>query len=68
MPKRSASFLLSRLDRTRGEEVVVAGKSRQELADELAHVARFSRCTRRERATVARHVETATLAEASARV
>jgi len=41
----------------------VAGRSRRELADELAHVALFSRCTRRERATVARHMETATLAE-----
>jgi len=41
----------------------VAGKSRRELADQLADVALFSRCTRRERATVARHMETATLAE-----
>ena len=41
----------------------MAGKSRRELADQLADVALFSRCTRRERATVARHMETATLAE-----
>jgi CRP-like cAMP-binding protein len=47
----------------RAREVVVAGKSRRELADQLADVALFSRCTRRERATVARHMETATLAE-----
>ena len=41
----------------------MAGRSRRELADQLADVALFSRCTRRERATVARHMETATLAE-----
>ena len=41
----------------------MAGKSRRELADQLADVALFSRCTRRERATVARHMETATLGE-----
>jgi len=41
----------------------MAGRSRRELADQLADVALFSRCTRRERATVARHMETATLVE-----
>jgi CRP-like cAMP-binding protein len=39
----------------------VATPSRRELADLLADVALFSRCSRRERATVARHMETATL-------
>jgi CRP-like cAMP-binding protein len=35
--------------------------SRRELADLLEQVSLFSRCTRRERATVARHMETASL-------
>jgi CRP-like cAMP-binding protein len=39
----------------------VAARGRVELIDQLAAVALFSRCTRRERATVARHMETASL-------
>ena len=39
----------------------MARPSRRELADQLADVTVFSRCTRRERATVARHMETAML-------
>jgi CRP-like cAMP-binding protein len=35
--------------------------SRRELADVLTGVGLFSRCTRRERQTIARHVQTATL-------
>jgi CRP-like cAMP-binding protein len=41
----------------------VATPSRRELVDLLADVALFSRCSRRERATIARHMETATLDE-----
>jgi len=40
----------------------VAGPTRHELADLLGDVGLFSRCSRRERATVARHMETTTLA------
>ncbi|MEX0948614.1 MAG: cyclic nucleotide-binding domain-containing protein [Acidimicrobiia bacterium] len=40
----------------------MAGPSRRELIDLLGEVGIFSRCTRRERATIARHMETATLA------
>lgn len=36
--------------------------SRRELTELLADVVLFSRCTKRERATVARHMETASLA------
>jgi CRP-like cAMP-binding protein len=39
----------------------MANPSRRELADLLEHVSLFSRCSRRERATVARHMETAAL-------
>ena len=39
------------------------GRTRRELAHQLADVAAFSRCTRRERVTVARHMETTTLAD-----
>jgi CRP-like cAMP-binding protein len=38
-------------------------RSRRELEGQLADVALFSRCSHRERATVARHMETATLGE-----
>jgi CRP-like cAMP-binding protein len=41
----------------------VATPSRRELVDLLADVALFSRCSRRERSTIARHMETATLPE-----
>jgi CRP-like cAMP-binding protein len=41
----------------------VAAPSRRELVDLLGDVALFSRCSRRERATVARHMETASLPE-----
>jgi CRP-like cAMP-binding protein len=39
----------------------MANPSRRELADLLEQVSLFSRCSRRERATVARHMETAAL-------
>jgi CRP-like cAMP-binding protein len=39
----------------------MANPSRRELADLLEQVSLFSRCSRRERATVARHMETASL-------
>lgn len=39
----------------------MANPSRRELADLLEQVGLFSRCSRRERATVARHMETASL-------
>jgi CRP/FNR family transcriptional regulator, cyclic AMP receptor protein len=39
----------------------VGGLSRRELTDLLAQVGLFSRCTSRERATVARHMKTASL-------
>ena len=39
----------------------MAGPSRRELIDLLGEVSLFSRCTPRERATVARHMETASL-------
>jgi CRP-like cAMP-binding protein len=39
----------------------MANLSRRELADLLENVNLFSRCSRRERSTVARHMETATL-------
>ena len=41
----------------------MATPSRRELVDLLGDVALFSRCSRRERATVARHMETASLPE-----
>jgi len=39
----------------------MAKPSRRELADLLEHVSLFSRCSQRERGTLARHMETATL-------
>jgi CRP-like cAMP-binding protein len=39
----------------------VAGPSRRELTELLGDVTLFSRCSHRERATVARHMETVTL-------
>ena len=39
----------------------MAKQSRRELADLLANVSLFSRCSPRERGTLARHMETATL-------
>ena len=39
----------------------MVGPSRRELADLLQQVSLFSRCTSRERATVARHMQTASL-------
>ena len=39
----------------------MVGPSRRELADLLEQVSLFSRCTSRERATVARHMQTASL-------
>ncbi len=41
----------------------MATPSRRELVDLMGDVALFSRCSRRERATVARHMETASLPE-----
>jgi CRP-like cAMP-binding protein len=46
----------------------VAGPSRRELTDLLGDVTLFSRCSRRERATVARHMDTARLAEGTTMV
>jgi CRP/FNR family transcriptional regulator, cyclic AMP receptor protein len=39
----------------------VASRARRDLTERLANVALFSQCTKRERATVARHMETASL-------
>jgi CRP/FNR family transcriptional regulator, cyclic AMP receptor protein len=39
----------------------MSGRSRRELTELLGDIALFSRCSRRERATVARHMETASL-------